>query len=242
MTELQGMLHQRGEELAGRAVASGRGGAAEIRDFLLLQSVNRYEPVIDHYASSDLVHPEDLYRTCLEIAGDLATLTTNGRRPAKLPTYQHDDLRASYEPLIAALRSELSVVLIQAAVPIPLEKKRFNISVGMVNDKTLFETSAFVIAVRADLPAESVRKAMPAQTTIASVETIAKLVNDHVSGVPLLPLSVVPRQIPFHAGFTYFEFDRASPRFRELKTSGGVAVHVPDTVPGVVLELWAIRE
>ena len=42
-------------------------------------------------------------------------------------------------------------------------------------------------------------------------------------------------------GFTYFELERTSPRFRELKTSGGVAVHVPDTLPGLALELWAIR-
>src|SRR4029434_2167966 len=39
MTELQGLLHQRGEALSARAVASGRAGAAEIADFLMLQTV-----------------------------------------------------------------------------------------------------------------------------------------------------------------------------------------------------------
>jgi type VI secretion system protein ImpJ len=241
LTELQGLLHQRGEALAARAVASGRGGAAEIADFLMLQTVNRYEAVVDHFVASRLIHPEELYRLCLEIAGDLATLTTSTRRLGKLPGYQHEDLRAGYDPLMAALRASLSVVLEQNAVAIALEKKRFNISVGIVNDKTLFETSAFVLAARADVPAENVRKGMPAQATIASVETIAKLVNDHLPGVPLQPLSVVPRQIPFHAGFAYFELDRGSPRFRELKSGGGIAIHVPDSFPGLVMELWAIR-
>jgi type VI secretion system protein ImpJ len=241
LTELQGLLHQRGEALAARTVASGRGGAAEIADFLMLQTVNRYEGLVDHFVASRLIHPEDLYRLCLEIAGDLATLTTSSRRLGKLPGYQHEDLRAGYDPLMAALRASLSVVLEQNAVAIALEKKRFNISVGIVNDKTLFETSAFVLAARADVPAENVRKGMPAQATIASVETIAKLVNDHLPGVPLQPLSVVPRQIPFHAGFAYFELDRGSPRFRELKSGGGIAIHVPDSFPGLVMELWAIR-
>jgi type VI secretion system protein ImpJ len=241
LTELQGLLHQRGEALAARAVASGRGGAAEIADFLMLQTVNRYEALVDHFVASRLIHPEDLYRLCLEIAGDLATLTTSTRRLGKLPPYQHEDLRAAYDPLMAALRASLSVVLEQNAVAIALEKKRFNISVGIVNDRTLFETSAFVLAARADVPAENVRKGMPAQATIASVETIAKLVNDHLPGVPLQPLSVVPRQLPFHAGFAYFELDRGSPRFRELKTGGGIAIHVPDSFPGLVMELWAIR-
>ena len=241
LTELQGLLHQRGDALAARAVATGRGGAAEIADFLMLQTVNRYEALVDHYVASRLIHPEDLYRLCLEIAGDLATLTTSSRRLGKLPGYQHEDLRAGYDPLMAALRASLSVVLEQNAVAIALEKKRFNISVGIVNDKTLFETSAFVLAARADVPAENVRKGMPAQATIASVETIAKLVNDHLPGVPLQPLSVVPRQLPFHAGFAYFELDRGSPRFRELKSGGGIAIHVPDSFPGLVMELWAIR-
>jgi type VI secretion system protein ImpJ len=241
MTELQGLLHQRGEALAARAVASGRGGAAEIADFLLLQTVNRYEPVVEHYVADRFVHPEAFYRLCLEIAGDLATLTSSGRRPVKLPGYRHEELRESYDPLIAALRAALSVVLEQNAVPIPLEKKRFNISVGVVNDKTLFDTAAFVLAARAEMAAEALRKGFPAQVTIAPVESIAKMVNDHLPGVPLQPLAVVPRQIPFHAGFVYFEFERGDARYRELKGSGGIAIHVPESFPGLAMELWAIR-
>ncbi|MGH8176806.1 MAG: type VI secretion system baseplate subunit TssK [Steroidobacter sp.] len=241
MTEVQGLLHQRGEALAARAVASGRSGSAEIADFLMLQTINRYEPVVAHWAKSTLVHPEDLFRLCLEIVGDLSTLTSEARRPPKFPAYQHDDLRASFEPVMAALRACFAVVLKQNAIQIPIEKKRFNISVGAVADRGLFEEAAFVLAARADVASEGLRRDFPAQVTIASVEKIAKLVNEHIPGIPLQPLSAAPRQIPFHAGFTYFEFDRANPLFRELKSSGGIALHIPDTFPGLAMELWAIR-
>jgi type VI secretion system protein ImpJ len=73
------------------------------------------------------------------------------------------------------------------------------------------------------------------------VETIAKLVNDHLPGVPLVPLAVAPRQIPYHAGYVYFEFERSDARFRELKGGGGIAIHVPETFAGLEFELWAIR-
>lgn len=241
MTEVQGLLHQRGDALAARAVASGRSGSAEIADFLMLQAVNRYEPLVAHFAGSALVHPEDFYRLCLEIIGDLSTLTTESRRPPKLPVYQHTNLRASYEPVMAAMRACFAVVLKQNAVQIPLEKKRFNISVGVVADRALFEDAAFILAARADVAAESIRRDFPAQVTLASVEKIAKLVNEHLPGIPLQPLSVAPRQIPFHAGLTYFELDRASPLFRELKSGGGIALHVPDSFPGLAMEMWAIR-
>jgi type VI secretion system protein ImpJ len=241
MTEVQGLLHQRGDALAARAVASGRSGSAEIADFLMLQSVNRYEPLMTHWAQSPLVHPEDLYRLCLEIVGDLSTLTTDSRRPPKLPAYNHEDLRGTYEPLMAALRACFSVVLKQSAIQIPLEKKRFNISVGVVADRGLFEEAAFVLAARADVATETVRRDFPAQATLAAVDKIAKLVNEHIPGIPLQALSVAPRQIPFHAGFTYFELDRNSPLFRELKSGGGIALHVPDSFPGLAMEMWAIR-
>ncbi|HKD53456.1 MAG TPA: type VI secretion system baseplate subunit TssK [Steroidobacteraceae bacterium] len=241
MTELQGLLHQRGEALAARAVASGRGGAAEIADFLLLQTVNRYEPVVDHCVSNGFIHPEELFRLCLEVEGDLSTLTTNARRPPKLPGYQHEDLRASYDPLITALRTALSVVLEQHVVPIPLEKKGYNISVGVVHDKSLFDTAAFVLAARADVPGETLRRGFPAQATIATVESIRNKVNEHLPGVPLQPLAVVPRQIQYHAGFVYFELERSDARFRELKGGGGIAIHVPESFPGLAMELWAIR-
>jgi len=241
MTEVQGLLHQRGEALAARAVASGRSGSAEIADFLMLQSINRYEPLVAQRARGALLHPEDLYLLCLEIIGDLATLTSRSRRPPEFPVYRHESLRATYEPVMTAMRACLSVVLEQNAVSIPLQKKRFNISVGAVADRSLYESAAFIVAARADVPAETLRRDFPAQVTLASVEKIAKLVNEHLPGVPIQALSVAPRQIPYHAGFTYFELDRASPLFRELKSSGGIAMHVPDSFPGLAMELWAVR-
>src|SRR5262249_13478122 len=65
ITELLGLLHQRGEALAGRVAATSRGGAAEIADFLLLQAVNRYEPLVAHFAESGAIHPEALFRMCV---------------------------------------------------------------------------------------------------------------------------------------------------------------------------------
>jgi len=60
-----------------------------------------------------------------------------------------------------------------------------------------------------------------------------------------LPASLVPppadRQIPFHAGFAYFELDQTDDLWEQLKTSGGIAMHVAGEFPGLALEFWAIR-
>lgn len=241
LMELQGLLHQRAEALAARAVASGRGGASEIADFLMLQIINRYEPLVTHLASSPALHPEELYRLSLEITGELSTLTASSRRPPQFPTYRHDALRATFEPVINSLRGCLSVVMEQNAIPIPLALKKFGISVGSVADQTLFDTAAFVLAARADVASEDLRRRFPSQVKIGSVEKIRDLVNLQLPGIPLQPMAVAPRQIPYHAGFAYFELDRSHELWRTLKGSGGIAVHQSGDFPNLAMELWAIR-
>ena len=241
VTELLGLLHQRGEALGGRVAATGRGGAAEIADFLLLQAVNRYEPLFAHYAESGAVHPEELFRACVSAAGELATFTTPSKRPASLPGYRHDRLRESFEPVMAALRASLSAVLEQRAIPIPIESKKFGISVANVADRSLYSTAVFVLAARADLPAEELRRRFPAQLKIGPVEKIRELVNLQLKGVPVHAMPVAPRQIPFHAGFVYFELDQSNELWGQLQSSGGIALHLAGEFPGLALEFWAIR-
>jgi type VI secretion system protein ImpJ len=240
-TEILGLLHQRGEALSGRVMATGRGAAAEFADFLMLQVINRFEPRFAHYADTGAVHPEELYEICASAAGELATFTTTSKRPPKFPGYRHDRLRESYDPVIASLRGSLSVVLEQNAISIPLESKKFGISVAIVTDRTLYSTAVFILAARADLAAEELRRRFPAQLKVGPVERIRDLVTLQLPGVPVAPLPVAPRQIPFHAGFAYFELDQTSELWEQLKTSGGLALHVAGEFPGLAMEFWAIR-
>jgi type VI secretion system protein ImpJ len=241
MRELHGLLHQRGEALGGRVAATGRGAAAEIADFLMLQAINRYEPLVAHCAESGLIHPEDLYRLCVSAAGELATFTTPSKRPPAFPAYRHERLRESFEPVMAALRAALSAVLEQSAIPIPVESRKFGLSVATVPDRGLYNSAVFILAARADLPSEELRRRFPAQLKIGPVEKIRDLVNLQLPGVPVHPVPVAPRQIPYHAGFVYFELDQSNELWGQLTSSGGMALHVAGEFPGLALEFWAIR-
>jgi len=188
-----------------------------------------------------LVHPEQLYHLCVSMAGELATFTTTSRRPPVFPGYRHALLRESFEPVIAALRRELSVMLEQNAIAIAIEAKKYGYHVAIVPDKTLFGTAVFILAARADLPAEELRRRFPAQVKIGPAEKITNLVNSQLPGVPLAAVPVAPRQIPFHAGFAYFELEQNSDLWAQMKTSAGVGLHIAGEFPGLALEFWAIR-
>ncbi|MES0868529.1 type VI secretion system protein ImpJ [Pseudovibrio denitrificans] len=240
--EIWGMLSHRADALAGRVSNSGSKGVAEISDFLLLQTVNRYEPLYAHFAQTPSLHPEALYRISIQLVGELATFTAAARRPSTLQPYRHEALTESFAPVIAHLRQHLSAVLEQTAVPIPLEERKYGVRVGMLLDRSLIKSARFVLAVSADLPSEVINRHFPGQITIGSVEQIRDFVNSALAGIAVKQLPVAPRQIPYHTGTAYFELDPASSHWDEIRVSGGLALHVAGDFPKLVMELWAIRE
>jgi len=239
--EIQGLLKHRGEALATRLVEANTGGIAEISDFLLLQLVNRFESLLRHIRTLKMLHPEELYKLAVELAGELATFTQTKRRPIQLASYQHTDLYASFTPVMDEIRRALSLVLEQRAIAIELKLHKFGIWVGLFKDKSLLDSAGFVLAAKANVSSEKVRSKFPKQTTIATVEVIRNLVNAHLPGVKISPLAVAPRQIPYHAGFTYFEVHTQNKYWQALKTSGGLAIHIGTNLPDLELELWAIK-
>ena len=241
LAELAGMLNQRGEALAARLTAPGSRGVADVSDFLLLQSVNRAQKLLAHWASDGSVHPVDLYAALVQMAGDFATFTEATRRPSDYPPYRHADLQRSFAPVVADLRRSLSAVIEQTAIQIPLQKRAYGVQVGPIVDRGILRSSSFVLAVQADVPTETLRRLFPSQVKIGAVEHIRELVNVALPGIAVRPLPVAPRQLPFYAGATYFELDRNSSHWKELQSSGGFAVHVSGDFPNLNIELWAIR-
>ena len=66
---------------------------------------------------------------------------------------------------------------------------------------------------------------------------IAPEVRDAVRALP-----VVPRQIPYSAGYVYFELDKGSEFWRQLEQSGALALHIAGEFPGLDMAFWAIRD
>jgi type VI secretion system protein ImpJ len=245
LAELQGLLHHRGEELAGRMGSLGGKGSGEIQDFLLLQLINRYEPLLAHFhAGAASLHPERLFAEAVMIAGELATFTKQQRRATEFPNYNHADLQPCFAAVTADLRQSLSAVLDPNAVPIALQEKAFGIRVAVVLDRSLFSNATFVLIVKANVPADVIRRTFPTQVKLGPVEVISKLVNAALPGIDLAPLPVAPRQLPYQGAATYFELNRANPFWNQMQQPGGsgaLAIHIPDNYPGLELELWAIK-
>jgi len=241
ITELVGMINQRSEELAARLTGGGTRGVAEQADFLLLQASNRWLPALRHWAGAAVLHPERLFETLVQMAGEFATFADSSRRPAIFPAYRHDDLQASFAPVINDLRRLLSIVVGPGVVEIPLQEMRYGVRRGTLTDRTVLQSAAFYLVVRAAVPGEALRRLFPAQVKIGAIEQIRELVNAAVSGIAVRPLPVAPRQLPFMPDANYFELDRGSPHWAQLQNSAAFGIHVSSEFPNLRIELWAVR-
>ncbi|MDD4882271.1 MAG: type VI secretion system baseplate subunit TssK [Gallionellaceae bacterium] len=241
LREIGSLLGHRANALAGRLGQPGQQGVAEITDFLMLQIANRFDPLFRHLQEREPLHPETLYAICLGLAGDLATFTHANRRPADLPAYRHDALVETFTPLIADLRDSLTAVMDQNAVSIELQDRGRGLYTASIPDLDLLRTASFVLAVNAQMAGELLRHSFPTQVKIGPAEKIRDLVMSHLPGIVLQPMPVAPRQLPYHAGFTYFELERSSEFWKALEASRLMALHIAGDFPDLQMELWGIR-
>ena len=241
LKEVISMLTHRGDILAERIRAGGKVSGAEFGDFMMLQLINRHEPLLRHYLTQEHLHPEQLYRELLALFGELSTFSGETRRPRLDSRYQHSDQGTSFRKLMDALRQALSMVLEQHAVELALQQRQYGIQVSPLHDHKLLGSASFVLAASAQCDSEEMRQRLPAHLKVGPVERIRQLVNLHLPGIRVKPLPVAPRQIPFHAGKTYFALELNSEELAQLERSGGFAFHVSGDFPQLELTFWAIR-
>ncbi|WP_342649205.1 type VI secretion system baseplate subunit TssK [Pseudomonas sp. REB1044] len=241
LEEITHTLRERARNLAARIGASGQSGIADIRDFNLLQAMNRWWPCFQHLARQGQTHPEQLYLCMSQASGEFVTFTDETRLPQEYPTYQHTALRTSFKPLQDTLRRALSTVLQPRAVSLPLQTLEYGVMTTLLEDRRLIDQADFILAVRANLPPDTLRQMFVQKAKVVALESLNEAVPLQLPGIPLLALPVAPRDLPFHAGFTYFELERRGPAWSDMKTSTGFGIHVAGEFPGLELQFWAIR-
>ncbi|RWU19116.1 type VI secretion system baseplate subunit TssK [Pseudomonas alkylphenolica] len=241
LEEISNTLRERARNLAARIGSSGQSGIADIRDFNLLQAMNRWWPCFKHFARQSQAHPEQLYLALSQACGELVTFTDENRLPQEYPAYHHTALRTSFKPLEDTLRRALSTVLQPRAISLPLEPQQYGVMTTTLDDRRLIDEAEFILAVRASLPPDTLRQQFLQKAKVTSLAALDDLVLLQLPGIPMLPLPVAPRELPFHAGFTYFELDRRNPAWAVMKDSNGFGLHVAGEFPGLELQFWAIR-
>ncbi|PRA23035.1 type VI secretion system baseplate subunit TssK [Pseudomonas poae] len=239
--EVISLLVARGDAIAARIQGSGTTAGAQVGDFLMLQLINRTELLLRHYMSQPQVRPETVFRVLLSILGELSAFAIDSKRPQLDVCYQHRDQGTSFRRLMEGIRTLLSLVLEQHAIELALQARQYGVLVCPVSDLKLLGSATFILAASAQCDSEELRHRLPAHLKIGPVERIRELVNLQLAGIRVKPLPVAPRQIPFHAGKTYFMLELSAGDIVQLEQSGGFAFHASGEFAELELHFWAIR-
>lgn len=240
LREVQEAVGGRANDLANRIGSPAQSGIADVAEFMMLQLLNRNQTRFTHRARRPQLHPEAFYLDLAGLLGELMTFTEPSRLPCPLDVYDHRNLTETFSTLLPEVKRALHTVLSPRAVNLPLHL-RDGIWQADVHDSTLLQSATFVLAVAAKMETLQLQRQFIQQSKISSPEKIRNMVSVQIPGIPLHTLMVAPRQLPYHAGFSYFELDKSGTVWADVVAAGAVALHVSGSFPDLNMQLWAIR-
>jgi type VI secretion system protein ImpJ len=243
LTQLHGNMEQRAIMLAQRLSGPSTGAqAADVTDFLLLQMLNRYEAHLNHILQVDETSPETAYILLKNVSAEFSTfIRHNTRRPVALPHYLHADPYHTFKDLVEDVRELLNNVLVRSAQSITLISKPHGVYLASLDPNELKGYNAVVLAVSAAIPSEQLATSFPTQCKIAPPDRLSEHVRLHLPGMSISSMPVPPRQLPYNAGFVYFQIDPRGPLWEQSLKTGGIALHLAGDLPQLRMELWGIR-
>lgn len=241
LSELTDGVEQRSIMIASRIGKPDQNGVADVSDFLLLQALNRIGPLLKHYARMPVLHPRFVYELLIQIIGELSTFLSDRKCAPDLPIYNHELPELCWPEVTQNLRQLVSATLVANAVPIPHERKLHGYIIAPVPEKELVQNSEFVLAVKANVTQQRLHRDFAAQSKVSSIEKIRELVGKQLPGIPINLMPVAPRQLPYHAGYSYFALDKTSKAWVQMDNSQGFAFHIAGEFPELELQFWAIK-
>jgi type VI secretion system protein ImpJ len=236
-------LQQRKKQLIERLSGIDQYGVAGISELMYLQIINKYEPLLKHIESLQLVHPERLYCLWLQLASELQTFTNAERCYPNPPIYNHEDLTKTFTTLTSDLREAFNYIFDEKAKRFKLQfYSGYGLYIATFPDASVFERyPSFVLACKADIPKEQLSLILPKNIKVSSRNDIQNLVNRQLPGIAVKTMPSAPRQIPFHAEYVYFELNTNSELWKNIKSTRTLAICFSKNFAHIDIQLWAIK-
>ena len=240
LKELVNTLKYRTEKLAEK-LSDSSVQSTELGDYLMLQLLNKTQSRLYYYMTQDRIHPADMFLELSSLASELAVFMKKEKKLLEEFTYNHKNQGESFNILLKELENMLSMVLEQNSIALPIQKQKYGIYTAKISEKSMVTSSSFILAIKADMDSDKLKKLLLANLKIGSIETIRDLVNYHLAGFKLKSLASAPRQIPYKVNYLYFQLEMNTEDKEKLISSGGFAFHLSGELPSVAYTLWAIR-
>lgn len=196
--------------------------------------------LLNHFNQIRQVHPEVVYRSLIELAGNLQILLPAGQS-IELPAYDHDNLAACFAHLIQSIETMLRVVptpphgpLItidlepaQSAAGYPVLRTR-----SALDQRLLAADYTFYLVV--ELAGERPERLQSLSSHLSDAITIAAFnqIDRYIERAYGLRMSAEqrPPDVPPQSQALYFQLEHAGAAWEGIRSESSLAVHIPRAV------------
>ena len=192
---------------------------------LLLQALGRALPRLAQIVDAPTASPRDAFDALLALAGELAAFTSEGDLAA-LPRYRHDDLRATFGPLLAGLRAQIHAALRVDYIDLALAPQGDGLWVAELTDDRLRRCSAVFLALAPQGAEHLAPEGVAELVKVAAWRRIHALVRGNSRGAPLRPARRPSAVLPLADDDLCFTIDARDPHWREVLEERSLAVHL----------------
>ena len=215
---------------------------SDVTNFWMLHTVHSALPVLKHFWKAGAGHPEALYRTMLQLAGGLSTLSKD-YDPNQFQEYDHHELGPRFTELDEIIRAILRDAVETGYISIAFVKtQKKYIRAAKIEESQLSEGVEYFLAVSAKMAEEDLIKGATQLIKIASTEDIGRLVDNALPGLPLRYVQNPPSQIHYKFENKYFRVEHQHSLWSNIRRSHTMSAYVPAEIVEPALELLIVRE
>ncbi len=202
----------------------------DVSQYWFLHALNSNVSALRHFLLSSHVHPQELFREMLRLAGALCTFVLDSH-PRSLPTYNHLDTGVAFALLDEHIRRHLETMMPSKAIKIPLQAAESSIYNGAVKDERCLGPSRWILEISSPIGEADLIDRVPRLIKVCSSQFLPKLVQRALPGIVLNHLLVPPAQIAARVESQYFALNRTGPCWEHIVQTRQIGVYVPAEIP-----------
>lgn len=214
-----------------RGIHSAEFGSRDMIYLLALRSLNRYVPLLSHYAESPTIHPWQVFGLLRQLIGELSSFSSginvHGEEmagEALLKSYDHLDLGPCFisaRDLITRLLDEIT-----AGPEYIIQLQYDGTYYAAELAPAIFEgRNRFYLVVETETESKTVIEALQGIAKLSSREVLPLLIARALPGVSVVHLPVPPQELPRRAHCLYFQLNQHGDQWGKVEESRNMALY-----------------
>lgn len=246
LKEIRDTLTAKGDELAEYRRRRGGEmielGSRDIGFLLMMQTLNRYIPVLHHDLEVGDIHPHIAYARLRQLAGELSTFSDSvsvlGAREGEevFPSYAHDQIWPCFDRVTRRIKELLTEITTGPVGDVLLKFDGEYFSAAL--DPQIFAgDNRYYLAIKSDLGPTELFRLLQDTGKITTREDMPKLQKSFLFGLKIEGLESPPEELLMRAHYRYFLIDRRSEHWQKIQQRQNITVSCAELPPETEVRL-----